>query len=266
MNLFEIWRSAGGGNPYAALASHYGLSQEQMAKAVEAFLPAFSAGLKQSTADPLGMFELMRRMATGDWRRAYTEPAFAFGPGWRQGEEAMAFLFGSPAAARSVTEQAAAFSGLAQEKLRELMPALTAMMLGGLSSQAAAVNPMFDAMLKEFRAGGKAASSNQAKPKGPLDRYEEEQEGREGGAADLAAMQEAMTKAGLAAFEAGTAAWRQAGQVMGGGALAGNASQPGTVTGRDAFGEMLEPGLRASESYLRAINEAMAAARGTSRK
>ena len=266
MNLFDIMRSAGGGNPYAALAAHYGLNQDQIAKAVEAFLPAFSAGLKQSTADPFGTFELMRRMATGDWRRAYAEPAFAFGPGWRQGEDAMAFLFGSPAAARAVTEQAAVFSGLAQEKLREMMPALTAMMLGGLTSQAASVNPMLDAMLKQFRASDRTAAPGTGKPRGPLDRYEEEQAAKEGGA-DIAAMQDAMTKAGLAAFEAGAAAWRQAGQVMGGGALTGNASQQETtVTGREAFGEMLEPGLRASESYLRAINELMAAARDTSRK
>jgi hypothetical protein len=266
MNLFDIMQAAGGANPYAALASRYGLTQAEIAKAMEAFLPAFSAGLKRSTADPLGTFELMRRLALGDWRRAYEEPAFAFGPAWRQGEEAMAFLFGSPGGARAVAEQAAAFSGLAAEKLREMMPAMTAMMLGGLAAQAASANPLLDAMLKEFRASAKPPDS--AKPKGPLDRYEEEQASKDAGPADLAAMQEAMAKAGLAAFEAGAAAWRQAGQVMGGGALAGNAAQPASAaTGRDAFGDMLEPGPRVSEAYLRAIEDLISGARGaTGRK
>src|SRR4051812_38603869 len=106
MNLFDIMREAGGGNAFAALAPHYGLSEEQVAKAVEAFLPAFSAGLKRSTADPFGWSEFMRRLATGDYLRAYQSPGFAWWHGGNEGEDALAFLFGSPEMTRTVAERA----------------------------------------------------------------------------------------------------------------------------------------------------------------
>ena len=250
MNLYEIMRSAGGGDAFAALAKQCGLSEEEIAKAVAAFLPAFSVGLKRNTADPFGFMELMRQLALGGYAQAYRSPGWAFGAGRREGEDALAFLFGSPEAGRAVAEQAAVFTGLAQEKLKDLLPALTAMMLGGLARQSAAANPMLDAMLKGFRAGdGGAAPAG----KGPLDRYEEEQEraaGQEPGG-DLARMQEQMMQAGLAAFQTGTAAWQQAmGEMMkSGGAPPGAAASGVGASGRDLFGEMFEPGVRLSEAY-----------------
>ena len=250
MNLFDIMRQAGGGNAFSALAPQYGLSQEQLAKAFEALLPAFSAGLKRSTADPLGLTEFMRRLAQGDYPRAYQDPMWAFSNAGREGNDALAFLFGSPEAARAVAAQASAFTGLAQEKLVELLPALAAMMFGGLARQATATNPMLEAMLKQFRA------PEPPKPptgKGPLDRYEEEQEKRDRAAADLARAQEEMVRTGLAALQAGTAAWQQALGQMAKGAAAGTERPEAQASGRNVFGEMFEPGLRLSEAYQREV-------------
>lgn len=248
MNLFEIMRSAGGGDGFAQLARQYGLSEDQIGKAVQAFLPAFSAGLKRGTADPFGLMEFMRKLAAPDFSRAYQQPDWAFGAGRRQGEDALAFLFGSPEAARAVASQASAFTGLAQDKLSELLPALAAMMFGGLAQQSIAANPLLDAMMKQFQA---AEREKPRAGKGPLDRYEEEQAKRERDApADLARAQGEMMQAGMAAFQAGTAAWQQAmGQMMKNAGGPG-ATQPGApVSGSAVFGDMFEPGLRLSEAY-----------------
>ena len=250
MNLFDIMRQAGGGSGFSALGSQYGLSEEQIAKAVQAFMPAFSAGLKKSTADPFGLMDFMQRLATGGYPQAYQDPDWASGAGRRQGEEALGFLFGSPEAARAIAAQASAFTGIAREKLAELLPALTAIMFGGLAKQAAAANPVIEAMLKQFHAGAPGAAA-----KGPLDRYEEEQAERDG-TGDLARAQAEMMQAGLAAFQAGTAAWQQAMSEMmktaGGGAMTATGERPETkASGRDLFGEMFEPGLRLSEAYSR---------------
>lgn len=252
MNLFEIMRGAGGGDAFAQLAQQYGLSEDQIGKAVQAFLPAFSAGLKRSTADPFGLMEFMRKLAVPDYMRAYQQPDWAFGGGRRQGEDALAFMFGSPEIARAVAGQASAFTGLAQEKLNELLPALAAMMFGGLAKQSTAANPLFEALLEQFRA------SQPPRPpgvKGPLDRYEEEQaEAGSPGIADLARTQGEMMQAGLAAFQAGTAAWQQAIAQMTKTAGTGGAAAKrpgGEPTGRDVFGDMFEPGLRLGEAYQR---------------
>ena len=254
MNLFDIMRQAGGGNAFSQLATQYGLSEDQVAKAVQAFMPAFSSGLKRSTADPLGVTEFMRRLAAGDYLRAYQNPHWATGGGRGGGEDALKFLFGSPDATRALAAQAAAFTGLGADKLGEILPALAAMMFGGLARQSAAANPMLDAMLKQFQPG----ATGGAEAKGPLDRYEEEQAAGDRGVADpLAGAQGEMMRAGLAAFQAGTAAWQKAvGEAMKGPAAAAGEGPGAGAPGQNVFGELLEPGLRLGEAYQREV-EAM---------
>jgi hypothetical protein len=255
MNLYEIMRSAAGGEAFAALARQFGLSETEIAKAVEAFVPALSAALKQTTADPLGLMEFMRRMALGNFSQAYGNPMWGAGAGRAESEKALSLLFGSPEVARAVAKQAAAFSGVAQETMQKLMPAFTAMAFGGLAERAMAANPFLDAMLKEVR-----ASARKPAAKGPLDRLEEEQARREA-EDDLARTQRDMMRAGFSALQAGTAAWQKAMQettkgIIGGGAMAGDATQPETEPdGAKVFGEMFESGVRANEAYQRQMEE-----------
>lgn len=244
MNLFEMMRQAGAGDAFSALARQYGLSEEQIARAVEAFMPAFSAGLKRSTADPLGAAEFMRKLASGDFLRAYDNPAFAPAAGRSGGDEALSFLFGSPDAAQAIARQAAGFTGLAQDKLQDILPALAAMMFGGFGKQAAAANPVFADMMEQFQTGGVGRG---AAAKGPLDRLEEEQASRERD--DMARAQQDMMQAGLAAFQSGAAAWQKAVSDMAGvvgGAGAGKAGES-----RNPFAAMFEPGRQLSEAYQR---------------
>ena len=257
MNLFDIMRQAGGGNAFSALGQQYGLTEEQIRRAMEAFLPAFSAGLKQSTADPFGLMQLMQRLGAPDYTRAYRNPDWAAGAGRPEGEAALAFLFGSPEAARGVAEQASRFTGLALEKLNELLPAMTAMMFGGLAEQSRRANPMFDAMLRQFH-----TAAPDTAPKGPLDRYEDEQAERESATmADMAEAQRQAMAAGIAAFQTGAAAWQKAMADMMKNADTSKAQPTGEASGSgsagaNVFGEMFEPGLRLSEAYQREM-EAM---------
>lgn len=259
MNLFDIMRNAGGGNAFATMAPQYGLSAEQMAKAVEAFMPALSAGLKRSTSDPFGLMDFMRRASTADYSRAYQNPGWAWTDGKGQGDDALAFLFGSQQAADAIAQQAAVFTGIPKQKLAELLPALAAMSFGGLASQAATMNPVLDGMLKKFR----AETSDKPAAKGPLDRYEEEQDKREredAAKAEAARAQKEMVQAGLAAFKVGTEAWQETVAAMmkgaGGGAVAGEKQSPETTaSGESIFGELLEPGLRLGEAYRREMEK-----------
>ena len=256
MNLFDIVRSAGGGEAFNTLARQYGLSEADMRKAVEAFLPAFSAGLKRSTADPPGLAAFMQLLAGAGVARAYAEPSFAFGGGRTEAEKALQLLFGSDEIARAVSSQASAFTGIAEAKLRELMAPLAALTLGGLAEQSKTANPWLEAMLQPFRA---AAEAKPKTAKGPLDRLEEEQarhESQTSGAAELQRMQEEMIGAGMAAFRAGSAAWQKAmRENMSGAAPVAPAVSPeesaGAPSGSDLFGEMFEPGSKLNESYRR---------------
>ena len=267
MNLYDIMRTAAGGNAFAALASQYRLSEDQVTTAAQAFLPAFSAGLKRSTDDPLGFLELMRRLAGGEYVRAYQNPGWAAGTGRRHGEDALAFLFGSPDAARTLAGQASSFTGLAPDKMAELLPPMAAIVFGGLAQQAASVNPFVDTLLKQL--GGVEPERRAAK--GPLDRYEEEQAERERPtAAELGRAQTEMMRTGLAAFQAGTEAWQRAvsemAKMMGGGGATGEADKGAGPTGRDVFGEMLEPGFRLGEAYQREMEAMLARLRSETKR
>ncbi len=251
MNLYEMMRSAGGGELFSSMARQFGMSEDDVRKAVEAFLPAFSAGLKRKTSDPLGLTEFLQRLASPDYLRAYSSPEWATGAARARGEEALRLLFGGPDAWRALVDQAAAFSGVSQDRLGALFPSLAAVMMGGFAKQAAAANPIVAAMLKQFEPGGAGSSA----PKGPLDRYEEDQVEKDRGSPnDFARAQGEMMRAGITAFQAGTAAWQKAvGEAMAG-AQGANESRPeGNATSAGVFGDMFEPGLRLSQTYQREL-------------
>lgn len=255
MNLYDMMRAAGGGDAFATLAPHFGLGREQFAKAVEAFLPAFSAGLKRTTADPLGMMELMRRLTATNYFRAYQDPAWLSIEGRREGEEALRFLFGSSEAAEALARQASAFSGIPAAKMGEILPMLASLVFGGLASQTAAIHPAMMGMLDHFKA---PPEPQKDRGKGPLDRYEEEQERREEVARDAVRATADAMHVGAAAFQAGVAAWQDAvGSMMrtvGGGAISGAGETPeDRPAGETAFGELFEPGRRVNEAYQREI-------------
>ena len=249
MNLYDIMRSAGGGDLFSVLARQYGMSEEEVRKAAEVFLPAFSAGLKGKTSDPFGLTEFLRRLASADYLRAYSSPEWATGGGRARGEEALRFMFGGPEAWRALVNQAGAFSGIPEAKLGELFPSLAAVMFGGLAKEAAAANPMLAAMLKQFESGASGASH----PKGPLDRYEEAEAERDRRPADeLVRAQGEMMRAGLSAFKAGTAAWQKAmGEAITSAQHGKDGRPEAQASGRDVFGDMFEPGLRLSQAYQR---------------
>jgi hypothetical protein len=234
VNLYELLRSAGDGEAFSKLAAQYGLAEADMRNAAAAFLPALSLALQRAAADPQTFLEVARRMMSPEYARAYRQP----GKAGQADIGGLGFLFGSPETARAIADQAAAFAGLTQETMRALMPELAAMAIGGLADAGRKANPFLDAWLKAAEPSAAPAG------KGPLDRYEEEQERRERKAAeDLAKAQAEMVRGGLAAFEAGAEAWRKA---LGGGAAAAK-GPPAEMA------KMFEPGLKVAEEYRRQI-------------
>lgn len=264
MGLIDVLREAGGGNAFRLIADTYGVSEADVRRAAEAFLPAFSAGIKQSTASLPGLSDFMRGIAAGAFANAFLNPA-SIDPGGSTGADALRILFGGADATQSIVEQASAFSGIPEERLRILMAPLAAMTLGGVARQATVANPFLDDMLKQF---GMAEPERPKAAKGPLDKLEEEQVERERAAervAELQRGQQQMMEAGLAAFQAGTAAWQKAmSDLAKAGKIAGEPTDEPRIqgSGRDLFGEMFEPGLRISEAYQREMEALVERLRG----
>jgi len=135
-SLFDIFAQAQNGTGMQALAQQFGLSMQQTQAAVQALLPAFSQGLQRNTADPYGMGAFMTAMASGQHAKYFEDATRAFSPqGINEGNGILGHLFGSKDLSRAVAAQAAQATGLSQQVLQQMLPALASMMMGGLFNQ-----------------------------------------------------------------------------------------------------------------------------------
>lgn len=183
-SLFDILAQAQNGNGMQALAQQFGLSQQQAQSAVEALLPAFSQGLKRNTSDPYGLGSFMTAMASGQHAKYFEDASRAFSPqGVDEGNGILGHLFGSKDLSRAVASQAAQASGVSQQILQQMLPAVASMMMGGLFKQTTnqmqaaggfgGGNPLgeiIEQMMRQAGGGAPAPQQRQSpQPAGPMD-------------------------------------------------------------------------------------------------
>ncbi|MFK0690691.1 DUF937 domain-containing protein [Mesorhizobium sp. IMUNJ 23033] len=184
-SLFDILAQAQNGNGMQALAQQFGLSMQQTQSAVEALLPAFSQGLRRNTADPYGLGDFMTAMASGQHAKYFEDATRAFSPqGLDEGNGILGHLFGSKDLSRAVASQAAQATGLSQQVLQQMLPAMASMMMGGLFKQTTnqmqaaggfggGGNPLgeiIEQMMRQAGGGAQAPQQRQApQPQSPMD-------------------------------------------------------------------------------------------------
>lgn len=133
MNLYQIMANAQGGSAYDNIARQFGISPEQTQTAVQALLPAFSLGLNRASQSPDGLSALMQAMLPAAQTRGFENPAAAFGMDATSiGNSALQAMFGNRDTSRAIAGQAAMFSGIAEPILKQMLPVIASMILGGL--------------------------------------------------------------------------------------------------------------------------------------
>ncbi|EJN03183.1 DUF937 domain-containing protein [Phyllobacterium sp. YR531] len=133
MNLVDMFLKGQGGQNIEALSRQFNLSQQQTLAAIEALMPAFSQGLQRNTADPMGMGAFVQALSSGQHVNYFDNPAAAFNPsGIADGNNILGHLFGSKDLSRAVADHAAATTGLATATLKEMLPVIASMLMGGL--------------------------------------------------------------------------------------------------------------------------------------
>jgi len=165
MNLFDILSNAQGGNGIDALARQFNLSPQQAQEAVDALLPAFSQGIKQNAADPYGFGSFLSALSTGQHAGYFEDASSAFtAQGTAEGNGILGHLFGSKDVSRAVAEQASQATGIGAQVLKQMLPVIATMLMGGMfrqtNSQMAAGgfggsnNPLGDLIDQMMRQGG----------------------------------------------------------------------------------------------------------------
>lgn len=132
-NLFEMMLAAQNGQAMQNLARAYGLSQQQTQNAIEALLPAFSMGLQRQTQDPYAFGSLAQMMTAAPFGRMYDADGDGIPDNARaMGNDVLGQLFGSKEVSNAVAAQAAATTGVGQAILKQMLPVIAAMVMGGL--------------------------------------------------------------------------------------------------------------------------------------
>ncbi|PWE57934.1 hypothetical protein DEM27_01700 [Metarhizobium album] len=134
--LFDMMMRAQNGAAMEAMAKQFNLAQEQTAKAMAALMPAFSSGLKRSTTNPYDFSTLMQAAASGNYAKYFEDMSTVFTPqGIADGNSILGQIFGSKEVSRAIAAQAAQMTGVGQEVLKQMLPAMADMLMGGILKQ-----------------------------------------------------------------------------------------------------------------------------------
>lgn len=161
-NLLDLMRAAQGGAAMENMSQQFGLSVDQTRRSMEALMPAFALGFQRSAADPTGFSTLLRMMGSGQYAGFFEQPGMAFTARARtEGNNILGQLFGNEVS-RQVAEQAAGWAGVAPQIMRQMMPTVATMLMGGLFKSAAneGLADMFEQFAQALRGGASAAKTH----------------------------------------------------------------------------------------------------------
>lgn len=131
-NMFDVFRQAQGGAAFDNIARAYGMSPEQLRAMTAALTPAFAQGFQRQAATDAGARRFAEMFQTDAYARAFEMQAAALDPSARgAGEDALGALFGSKEVSRAVAAQAAAVSGVQAQIIRQVLPVLASILMGG---------------------------------------------------------------------------------------------------------------------------------------
>lgn len=156
INLFEIMQGAQGGNAYQSLANQFGIGPQQAQQAVEAVLPAITMGLQQQAQTLEGWQNILSTLGQSQTSAQFYDSDGDGIPDHleNEGKNALGSLFGGPEMTQAVAQQAAQFAGLPAQMMQQMMPAIAAMVMGGLLK--GFTNSGLGGMLGQMMQGGAA--------------------------------------------------------------------------------------------------------------
>jgi hypothetical protein len=155
------------------MARQFGLSLDQTRRATEALMPAFALGFRRNAVDPMGFANLLGMMGSGQYANFFDQPGLAFTPrAWSEGNQILGQLFGNEVS-RQVAEQTAAWTGVGPEIMKQMMPTVATMLMGGLFRSAAneGLADMFEQFARVLRGEAnvtKSGSGQNAGGTGPV--------------------------------------------------------------------------------------------------
>ena len=136
MSLLNMLMQAQGGQGLGQLAQKFGIDEGELGNLAGMVAPAIAGGAKRRAQSEGGMQAMLGQMMGETQGRYLDEPAAAAEPeGIAQGEQFLEQILGSRDATQQLGAAAAERSGVSADVVSQVLPALAAMMQGGMQRQ-----------------------------------------------------------------------------------------------------------------------------------
>lgn len=136
MNLLDLIMQAQGGGAVRQMAEQFGIGEDQAQSAIGAVLPML-AGAMQQNVQSGGLDGLLGALQGGDHQKYLDDPGALFSQGAvDDGNGILGHLLGSKDVSRQVAQHAAAESGVSPSIIKQMLPLVAGMLMGGMSRQA----------------------------------------------------------------------------------------------------------------------------------
>ena len=143
MNILDSLLNSGDGGAVRQLGEQFGLAPEQTQSALSALLPALTSGLQQNMGREGGLASLASALTTGNHQRYLDNPeTLATEASIADGNGILGHLLGSKDVSRQVAQQAAGSTGIDVGVLKQMLPLIAALAMGGLSRHAQATGSL----------------------------------------------------------------------------------------------------------------------------
>jgi hypothetical protein len=134
MDILQTILNTQDGGAVRQLGSQFGLPPEKTQSALSALVPALAAGLQRNMSSEGGLQGLLSALTTGGHERYLEDPSSLSDPETTQdGNGILSHLFGSKDVSRQVAQRASDQTGIAVGTLKQMLPLVAAMVMGGLS-------------------------------------------------------------------------------------------------------------------------------------
>ena len=140
MQIGDVLREAQGGRAIQNLANAFNIDPAQAETAISQILPQLAQRIERNTLSRGGVADLVQALGDQRFRSVLAQPkALASPAAIHIGNGALDTILGSKDTSRRMAERAAAASGLSETVVKQMLPVIASMLMGGLSqtSQAA---------------------------------------------------------------------------------------------------------------------------------
>jgi hypothetical protein len=137
VKILEILTAGQGGQTVGNLAQSFGLDRKQAASVLGAVVPELTRNMERQSFNRGGIADLVATLGKADYEKALAPNAPLTSPGIKEaGIEALDTVLWSKDRSRSVAHRAARDTGVDENVIKDMLPAIAAILMGGIDSKA----------------------------------------------------------------------------------------------------------------------------------